>query len=256
MSTLLVAVLIASLLGSLHCVGMCGPFVAFATLRVRREPRVTTPSLSLQLAYHGGRLLSYALLGAIAGQLGATLDLGSTVLGWGRVAGIAAGAFLMLVGFGRILSLAGVRLPTAVDSAWLARRIGAAQVAANCLTPTARAWVMGLLTTLLPCGWLYAFVAVAAGTSHAYRGALVMLVFWMGTVPALASVGAGLGVVLREARQSIQVVIAVIVIGLGLHSVLGRWDFPIRRIASPTSSIDAAIERASRLLERGSQPCH
>ena len=55
------------------------------------------------------------------------------------------------------------------------------------LPPMAHALATGLLTTLLPCGWLYAFVALAAGTASAPLGALVMLTFWIGTLPAIAA---------------------------------------------------------------------
>ena len=48
---------------------------------------------------------------------------------------------------------------------------------------------IGLVTALLPCGFLYAFVTVAAGTGSAAGGAAVMLFFWAGTVPILVSIG-------------------------------------------------------------------
>jgi len=51
---------------------------------------------------------------------------------------------------------------------------------------------LGLSTTLVPCGWLYAFVATAAGTGSVISALTVMLVFWVGTLPALVTTGLGL----------------------------------------------------------------
>ena len=49
--------------------------------------------------------------------------------------------------------------------------------------PVARALLLGLFSTLLPCGWLYAFAVLAAGTGGPWTGMLVMAAFWAGTVP-------------------------------------------------------------------------
>ena len=56
-----------------------------------------------------------------------------------------------------------------------------------------RAGALGLSSALLPCGWLYAFVVLAAGTGSAGRGATLLLAFWAGTVPALLGLGLSLG---------------------------------------------------------------
>src|SRR5512141_219921 len=100
------AVFLASLLGSLHCAGMCGPFVAFATLRVKEaSPRAQSRGHTLQFAYHSGRLLAYAILGTLAGILGATINLGGSLVGIGRLAGLTAGILLVRAGTTRLLTL-------------------------------------------------------------------------------------------------------------------------------------------------------
>ncbi len=179
MTALLLAVFLASLLGSLHCAGMCGPFVAFATLRVKgASPRKQSGGFTLQFAYHAGRLLAYSVLGILAGVLGATLNLGGSLVGIGRLAGLSAGILLVVVGASRILSLTGVRFPAVPGSSLLRRSIALGQATAARYTPLHRAWAIGLLTAVLPCGWLYAFVAVAAGTGNAFWGLATMIVFW------------------------------------------------------------------------------
>jgi hypothetical protein len=257
MTALLLAVFVASLIGSLHCASMCGPFVAFATLRVKGAPlRSNGGAWNLQAAYHTGRLLAYSALGILAGMLGAALNLGGSLVGLGRLAGVAAGILLVIVGTARILTLFGTRLPSLPGASLLKRAVAFGSGTAARFAPLHRAWALGLFTALLPCGWLYAFVAVAAGTGNAVWGLATMVVFWLGTVPILAGIGAGLGEFLHRASRSFQLVVAVVVIGLGLNSIAGRWMMPASRRAAPTNSLDAALQRVTSLLGQRSHSCH
>jgi uncharacterized protein len=255
LTPLLLAVLTASLVGSLHCAGMCGPFVALATLRTKHATVKTTSSArGLQFAYHVGRLLAYASLGVLAGMLGAALNLGGSLAGIGRLAGLGAGLMLVVVGTTRILTLFGLRMPQLPGASWLSRAVAFGHATATRYSPLHRAWAIGLLTAVLPCGWLYAFVAVAAGTGDAFGGFLTMVAFWVGTVPILAGLGAGLGQFLLRAGRSFQLAIALVVIGLGLSSIAGRWTLSHR--AAPTTSLLEALQRVKALSGHGSHPCH
>ena len=219
------AILVASLLGSLHCASMCGPFAAFALMRgSKREPWL------LQTLYHGGRLLAYATLGAVAGALGATLDLGSSLLGIGRVAGVVTGALLVALGARRILAILGLRVPTFPGAKNIGRWIGRAQQIAMRGEPVARSLGTGICTALLPCGWLYAFVAMAAGSGRAFSGAFLMLVFWTGTVPILAGLGTGVRELLARTGRALQVATAVLVMALGIVSIAGRWNIAVAQV--------------------------
>lgn len=90
------AVLLASLFGSLHCVGMCGALLAFAVGSTEDMSNVSR--IVLNVAYNGGRLLTYALLGVVSGLLGAALDLGASMVGLHRVAALLAGAMMVALG--------------------------------------------------------------------------------------------------------------------------------------------------------------
>jgi sulfite exporter TauE/SafE len=81
---------------------------------------------------------------------------------------------------------------------------------------------VGLLSALLPCAWLWSFLAAAAATGSASSGALTMLVFWAGTVPALTGVGLLAGTVGRHLGRHAPRIIAVIMIGLGAAALVGR----------------------------------
>jgi len=230
---LYVAVFVASLLGSLHCASMCGPFAVFALMRDKRRG-----PWSMQALYHGGRLLAYVALGAIGGGLGATLNVGGSLLGLGRIAGVVTGVLLVALGARRVLAILGVRTPAVPGGATTARLLVRAQSVVLRGDPVVRALGTGLGTALLPCGWLYAFVVVAAGTARASTGALVLLIFWTGTVPILAGIGAGARLALARAGRAVQVVTALVVIGLGLVSIAGRWNIvvPAATAATPTAA--------------------
>jgi hypothetical protein len=88
--------------------------------------------------------------------------------------------------------------------------------------PLARAAMIGLLTTLLPCGWLYAFVISAAGTATPLRGALAMGVFWAGTLPMLVAIGASTRMALGSFAKKLPVLTAVVLIVVAIHTLINR----------------------------------
>jgi uncharacterized protein len=82
--------------------------------------------------------------------------------------------------------------------------------------------VIGLLTGALPCGWLYGFVVAAAGTGSAPAGALLMTVFWAGTVPVMLGLGVGIQVAAAPLRRHLPTVCALAMIAVGALAVSGR----------------------------------
>jgi sulfite exporter TauE/SafE len=227
-TALALTVLTASLLGSLHCAGMCGGFVAFYAGDRRGE----RSRLAAHLAYSAGRLVAYASLGALGGALGAALDATGGLLGVQRAAAVVAGALMTLWGAAALLAVGGVRVPRLAAPPALRGLVsgGVARVAAR--PPATRALVIGLLTGCLPCGWLYAFAATAAGTGSAPAGAAVMAVFWLGTLPVMLSLGAGLAALAGPLRRHVPAACAVAMIAVGLLAVAGR----VRHIDPPPPS--------------------
>jgi len=220
MIPLLFTVFLASLVGSLHCIGMCGPFVAFYS---GSDGSTGARRLLSHSAYSGGRLMTYLLFGLTAGAVGAALDVAGSLAGMQRIAAIVAGATMILWGILALLQLRGVRIfRHASGDSRISRvlRRGFSLVAGK--PPLVRAAVVGLLSGLLPCGWLWAFVVTAAGTGSAGRGALVMAAFWVGTVPALVAVGLGAQLLSAPLRRHVPAVTAVLLVGLGLLAILGR----------------------------------
>lgn len=216
---LLVPVVAASLLGSIHCAGMCGGFVAVAGEGVSGRARWVS-----QLTYNAGRLVSYSVLGAAAGFLGRAVDVAGSAAGIGRVAALVSGSVMILWGMGALLETQGVRvfrgkwaLPKSViEALGSVRRLPAAW----------RGLVLGLATTLLPCGWLYAFAVTAAGTASPIQGALVMAAFWAGNLPVLIGLGVALGVVVGRVRQHVPLLSAAVIFCVGLFTVTTRANLP------------------------------
>ena len=218
MMALVLAIVVASVVGSLHCAGMCGAFLAIAITSPGERPK-----FGPQAAYHLGRLGTYVTMGAAAGSLGSLLDLGGVLAGVGPVAAVLAG--LTMLGFGGVtlLRLRGwdVRLPRVGGGRWgatMSRGVGAAMR----LPVVPRAAAIGLLTTLLPCGWLYAFVATAAGTAHPLKGMAAMAAFWVGTLPVMLVLGAGVRTVLGAMGRWVPQATCVVMMVLGVWTLTGR----------------------------------
>jgi len=220
---LIVAVLLASLLGSLHCAGMCGPFLLFAVGTDDDSPR---RGVSVHAAYHLGRLCTYITLGIIAGAIGRALDLAGSSVGLGRSAAVLCGA--LMVGFGVVATMRvlGARVPKVGAPRLVQSLVMRGHRMAFALEPTQRALMVGLLTTLLPCGWLYAFAVMAAGTAHPLLGGLTMAVFWVGTLPVMISLGVGLRALTGPLRKHVPLVTSVMVVVVGLATVFGRARLP------------------------------
>jgi uncharacterized protein len=214
-------ILVASLAGSLHCVAMCGPLIALSG---------GARTLRLAAIHAFGRLTTYAALGALAGLVGRAVDLAGQLASAQHAASLVAGAVIVAWGVRSI----------AVARGWLGTGPTRAGLWTRSLVPlrgrraATRAWLIGVLTGLLPCGWLWAFVVSAAGTASPWTGAGVMAVFWLGTVPAMTGVLAFGGPLIDRLRQRLPVISACVLIGLGLVTLAARWaDAGATGVATP-----------------------
>lgn len=210
------AILTASLLGSVHCAAMCG---GLACLYV--EPATRRLGLPHAL-YNGGRLVAYATLGAVAGGVGGGVDRFAAAAGWARLAATVAGVLMIAYGLVRLAATAGVRVPAFGAGPALARPVARAVGWARRRNPLLRAATMGLATGMLPCGWLYAFVLTAAASGSVASGAVVMSVFWLGTLPMLLAVGVGVQRGAGALGRRLPVLAAATLVIVGALAVAGR----------------------------------
>jgi len=220
-NALVLSVLGASLLGSPHCAAMCGGFVCFFSGQGGERPSTLTHAF-----YHAGRLAAYALLGAAAGMAGAGFDLAGRMAGLQRPAAVAAGLLMILWGGATLAAAAGWSRGATAAPPGFRRLLTRALASLAGRPPFARALAVGLLTALLPCGWLYVFVATAASTGAPSTGALVMAAFWAGTVPVLAGVGALAQRAAGPLRARLPVFTAAALLVLGVLTVAGKFQAP------------------------------
>lgn len=178
----LFAAFMLSLLGGLHCAGMCGGFIG--ALQINRPRQV--PAARLAAGYHLGRITSYTAAGALAGAIGGTLYAAEV---------LPVQIVLLVIGSVMLVAI-GVAMFGA--NRWLKRiePIGAgvwrivAPWARRVYPPRsgAQAVVAGLAWGWIPCGMVYAALPLALVAGGALNGALVMLAFGLGTLPNLALV--------------------------------------------------------------------
>jgi len=212
-------VLASSVLGSAHCAGMCGGLALAASGPMGAKDGSRTMR---QAGYHVGRLVSYAVVGAIAGLVGAAVDDAGTLVGVQRVAAIVAGSMIALMGVIAIARAVGLRVPAAsvpMPMVRMAQRVHAATLR---LPSNARGLPLGLATPLLPCGWLYAFAAIAAASASVALGVMVMAAFWLGTVPAVVIASNGARIAFARLGRAAPIVAGIAMIAVGLHAALVR----------------------------------
>jgi sulfite exporter TauE/SafE len=193
--------------GSLHCVAMCGPLM----LLWRASPAASAGAAGYVAAgvYHAGRLSMYALAGLVAGQAGQSIAF----RGGGRALAWLAGS-LLLVGAASHLGLR-LPLPSLSPMRWVAPLVRAAR-ARGAHHPLAVSFAGGALNAWLPCGMLYAALAAAAALGDPVTAFRFMLLFGLGTTPALAAVMLAGGWLTADARRGLRYAtpIALALVGL------------------------------------------
>lgn len=183
---------VLGLISSLHCVQMCGPIVLSYSVALESLTHSSTKStvsslLRNHIAYNFGRILTYSVLGAIAGFAGETMTIVGRISGLSHVLALVAGFSMIVVGIvmlgilpSRSLANRFLRVPAS-----FLRSAGSLVNAPG----SGKRFVLGLLLGLLPCGLVYAALlkAMAAGTPA--FGAVNMFAFGLGTAVSLIAIG-------------------------------------------------------------------
>lgn len=210
----MVSMFLLGILGTGHCLGMCGPLVVAFPMRVG--------GLSAHLLYHAGRLATYTAVGLFMGGLGVGLSRlallgGADPLRWiVRVqVGFSLVAALFLCHFG-LTRLGVVREPEWMSLATPSRIPGYRRVVGTLGGRRSRVamLLLGAMLGFLPCGLSFAAFSRALASGSAASGALLVICFGIGTVPGLLALGtAGAGILRRYRRQS-DVLAGLLMIGM------------------------------------------
>jgi len=216
MTALLSTIFVSSIAGSVHCIAMCGPLVG-----------MHGGALRLALLHSLGRLTTYVTLGVLAGLVGRAVDLAGNLGTVQRAATIVSGGVIIAWGLYQIAVVVGWARDPKLKTTIFASSV----VKLGKRRASTRAWLIGVLTGLLPCGWLWAFVVSAAGTGSPLLGAIVMATFWIGTVPAMT----GALVVGGWIKRRMPIVTAGVLIVLGSATLASRWsDAGTKQVKAPS----------------------
>ena len=212
------ALLTAGLLGSFHCVGMCGGFV----LAVDRPERLAAKRLLGQILFHLGKTLTYVFLGALVGLLGVALVKAPWFTAVQTLLSVLAGLLMVVAGLQFLgalkeLPLGGLFGP---DSLY-GRAVKSVVNMRGAAAPAA----MGMLTGFLPCPLVYAFLAAAFEQGSLFRAMLVMAILGLASMPALLAVALGGAVLGPVVRRRVVRLAGVWIILLGLVTAI-RGAFP------------------------------
>lgn len=226
---------LTGILTSLHCVAMCGGInlsqcvsygdsdTAAAGLRKYK------PSL----LYNGGRVVSYTLIGGIAGALGSVISLSGTARG---AAAAIAGVFMVIMGLNMLNIFPALRkIMPRMPKVFRRKLVGSGKGRGP--------FYIGLLNGLMPCGPLQSMQLYALGTGSFIGGALSMLLFSLGTVPLMFGFGAVAGFLNSKYTKKMMKVSAALVMALGvimLNRGLSLSGIDLVRASNTTESANTA----------------
>lgn len=227
------ALFMLGLLGTGHCIGMCGPLIVALPGQTGR--------FSAHLAYHAGRLMTYTLIGALMGALGSgfvhlAAGVGGDPMRWvaRTQLGISLLAGLFLLFFGLF------RLGFVAEPNWLAIANLTSMPGWRRLTyrvadrrKNIDFFLMGLILGGLPCGLSYAVFARALPAGGTLSGAIMALVFGFGTLPGLLAVGAGSAALLRRFRRQTDLLAGLIMLGMAAMLLVNGLEAINQLIVTP-----------------------
>lgn len=224
------AALVAGLLGSTHCMLMCGGIAGALGLGTTAGGTCGGPSPRFPLLYNLGRITSYTFAGGVAGALGGGVLAVAGLAPLGRAFALLAALVIVVVG---LRLAAGGRhfgwLDRAGAAAW--RRIAPLTRGLFPVTTPARAFGVGLAWGWLPCGMSYAMLTAALLTGSAWAGASLMAMFGIGTLPAMLALSGGAAQLLGPATRRIGGA-ALVAMGLASGAAM-LWPAPSGEVHPP-----------------------
>jgi hypothetical protein len=219
MELTLPAAFIVGLLGGVHCIGMCGGIVAALTGSLDAGIRASRGRfLAALLAYNGGRIASYTAAGVLLGLLGQQVSALDPLTGF-PVARVFSGVFMLLLGIYlagwwpalRWLEQAGARLWKRIEP--LGRRFIP-------IRHSGQALLLGMLWGWLPCGMVYAVLALALASASTLDGGLTMLAFGLGTLPLMLTMGVAFSALARRLQgRIIRALAGITVLLFGVYTL-------------------------------------
>lgn len=225
-TALLVSAILAGLLGGLHCAAMCGGFVTAVAARDAAQPILPRSSLfGRQLGYHAGRLVSYMALGAAFGAVGAATLGAVDLVPLQQGLYVAANVLLLMLAAGIAMRRASMSWLAQAGISAFGRVLPFVRPAATG-GPGSRV-ALGVIWGFVPCTLVYGVLPLALFAGGAWQGALVMLVFGLGTLPHLLGAGYVLSRMRKRLRgDSFRRVAAAVIVAFALVGIYRALFIP------------------------------
>ncbi|WP_026777568.1 sulfite exporter TauE/SafE family protein [Polaribacter sp. Hel_I_88] len=229
---MLLSAIIFGLLGSFHCIGMCGP-IAFM-LPIDRTNK--TKGFFQILSYHLGRLFTYSLIGLLFGFLGK----GFYFFGFQQQLSIIVGVLMIItILFPKILQKLSVSKKISTVILKIKNSLGKELKKKGNDT----FFTIGFLNGFLPCGLVYMAVFGALATSNAFSGSLYMFLFGLGTIPLMTAFVYLGNFTKGNFRKNIQKAIPVLVVFIGVLFIVRGLGLGIPYV-SPAPVLDVVTNNA------------
>ena len=206
------------LIGSVHCIGMCGPLVM--ALPIAKQTNFQ--KWQSILLYHAGKISSYTILGILLGLFGSQLPL----YGVQENLSIVMGSIMLLY-----VVYVFVNKPIFIPSflqfnllyTFIVKKMGLLFKSKN----RAVFYFIGILNGLLPCGMIYVALTSALATQNILQGGLIMTFFGIGTMPALIMVAVGGQYFGINIRKKIQNLLPIFIFTVGVLLILRGMNLGI-----------------------------
>ncbi|MGX1928671.1 sulfite exporter TauE/SafE family protein [Flagellimonas sp. 2504JD4-2] len=232
---MLASAFILGFLGSLHCLGMCGPIAFMLPL----DHQNNVKKLTQVAIYHIGRLLAYGVIGILFGLLGRGLSL----FGIQQKLSIGVGIVMILLVLlpSKYFMTGKFSKPVYRVLAKVKSRLGAEL---NKKTPDALLTI-GFLNGFLPCGLVYMALLGAIAYGNAMQGGFYMILFGAGTIPLMTAVVFSKGLFKNPLKQSLRKLIPAFVVLVGVLFIIRGLGLGIPYVSPKqvsTNSASANIE--------------
>ncbi len=215
------------LIGSFHCIGMCGPIVV--ALPLKKHTLIS--KISGAILYNSGRVITYSILGILFGLLGQGIhmagfqQLTSILLGVAMIISVLFPFFFReKITIGKLFSGFSARLIVRLRKLFTDRSYFSLLM-------------IGLLNGLLPCGLVYVAIAGAISSGTVLNGALFMMLFGMGTIPLLLIATLASDAIGQRLRRKMQKMVPYFVFLLGVLFILRGMSLGIPFISPTTEKL-------------------
>jgi len=217
----IISALTIGLIGSFHCIGMCGP-IAIA-LPLKNESWLSR--ILSALLYNLGRTVTYGVMGLVFGLLGS----GFRLAGLQQWVSIIMGIIMILSVLFPVIFRDRLKVEGAISK--ITSKLKSVFGKMFSKRSYVSLWVIGLLNGLLPCGLVYMAIAGAIVTSNPTNGAIYMIVFGLGTIPVMLSLSLLGNIVSLKFRNAVRKIIPILIVIIGLLFILRGMNLGIKYIS-------------------------